>query len=583
MSSAAIPTGPWNLRLWPGLVLVAAVAFFLFVPIRIVPQSMLHFIGFFAAPGLGAVLAVLWWTTYARTSRPERVWVPLLFILPAFVVAVLDLARGDVPMLAIIFGPALVLALWVGWLTISLPFEKRFRLTGAGVLMALGWAAVVAVRVDGTPADMWPHLTWRWSPRAEDAVADELNARPLQKAATTLAQSAKTDLDWPQFRGPNRDGVLTGVKIDPDWAKNPPKLLWKQKIAPGWGSFAAVGDRLFTQEQRGDDEAVVCYDAGTGAELWRHFEKAKHHDVNAQAGPRATPTVADGRVYAQGATGLLVCLNAEDGKLLWTTDIKVGTGGKVPQWGYSGSPLVLNGLVVVYTGGPEGKGTSAFRAADGTLAWSAGQALHGYSSAHRVVIAGVEQVLMLSDYGLEAFEPTTGTVLWDFAWTIRGLNRVTQPTVIGEGEFLIGTGVGSLGTKRLKVTRAGDRWTVAEVWFTRKVHPYFNDGVAHDGHFYGYASKSLVCVSLMDGSVKWDAGTIYGEGQVLLLKDCGLLVVQAVGGPVYLVKATPDDHIEEAKLDALAGKMTWNHPVVNRGRLYVRNGEWAAAFQLTTK
>lgn len=584
MSSVALPSGRWNVRLWPGLALVALVALALFVPVRVAPQSVFHFAGFVGGPILGTLLAILWWTTYARTSRPERVWVPLLFVLPSLAVAALDIAGGDIPpFLPLVFGLPFVLALWVGWLVVTAPLDKSVRRTGLAVLMVAGWLIVGMLRMEGTDGDMMPdRLALRFSPRAEDRAKKKLDERPLVPASAPLTESVTPTLDWAEFRGPNRDGILPGVKVAADWAKNPPKLLWKQEIGPGWGTFAAVGDRLFTQEQRGDDELVVCYDAATGGEIWRHAEPEKFYEQIAQAGPRATPTYSDGRIYAQGATGILVCLNAEDGKPVWKTNIKDGTGGIVPQWGYASSPLVLNGKVVVYTGGPDGKGTSAFDAATGKLVWSAGKASHGYSSAQRVRVAGVEQVLMLSDYGLEAFDPNTGKVLWAFEWVMKGMNRVTQPTVIGDGEFLIGAGVQVLGTKRVKVTRAGDTWKAEEVWFTRKVHPYFNDGVIFGGHYYGYASKSLVCMSLMDGSVAWDAGTKYGHGQVLLLKDSGLLLVQAVDGKVYLVKATPDEHDEVAKLDALDGK-TWNHPVVNRGRLFVRNGQWAAAYQLKTE
>lgn len=580
MSSVAVPSGRWNLRLWPGLALVAAVAFCLFVPVRVAPQSMFHFLSFMIGPILASLLAVVWWTTFARATRPERVWVPVLFLLPAFAVAALDVMRNDLPVLPLVFGAPFVLALWVGWLTLSIPFEKSFRLTGVAVLMVCGWVSVGLVRMEGTDGDMLPRLAYRFAPRAEDTAKTERDGRtPFRKVVPLVPDPA---LDWAEFRGPNRDGILTGIRIDPDWHKNPPKLLWKQKIGPGWGSFTAVGDRLFTQEQLGENEAVVCYDAATGGEIWRHEEAAKFYESIAQAGPRATPTFADGKVYAQGATGILLCLTAEDGKLVWKTDIEDGSGGLVPQWGYASSPLVLNGKVIVYTGGPGGKGTSAFDAATGKLAWSAGKASHGYSSAQRVTVAGVEQVLMLSDFGLESFDPATGKVLWAFDWFKAGINRATQPTVIGDGEFLIGTGVQILGTKRLKVTKAGDAWSVAEVWFSKKAHPYFNDGVIFGDHFYGFASKSLVCVSLKNGEVLWNAGTKYSYGQVVLLKDSGLLVVQAESGKVFLVKATPDDHTEEAKLDAIPGK-TWNHPVVNRGRLYVRNGEWAAAYELKTE
>jgi len=551
------------------------------VPSLVAPRTTVHFVTFLAGPMLGSLLALIWWVGFARVRGTPRWLVPAAFLVPAFVAGTFQIMLGEGPISVLVYGLPIVLLVWIVWVALSGSLLTSTRATCLYVLLVVSWSVFSLLRVDGASSNIIPEFSWRWNMKPEDLAAKETKDRPLVAAAPIAAQVYRTD--WAEFRGPNRDDKVVGLSIATDWAQDKPVQLWRQRIGPGWGSFAVVGERLFTQEQRGNDEAVVCYDAKTGGEIWRHFEKAKFTESIAGAGPRATPTVHEGRVYAQGATGLLVCLDGNDGKLIWKTDIREDAGGILPQWGYASSPLVINGNVIVYTGGLEGKGTSAFSATDGKWKWSSGDAKHGYSSAQRTTIAGVEQVLMLSDYGLESFDPNTGTRLWENRWTLPTINRSTQPAVIAEGEFLIGTGAGSdLGARRIKVTKTAHDWDVREVWVTRKLKPYFNDGVIHAGYFYGFSDSAFVCIDLVDGKEKWNAGTIYGHGQVVLLADQGLLVVQAITGKVHLVKATPEDHIEEAKLDAISGK-TWNHPVVAGGRLYVRNGTEAAAYELKLK
>ncbi len=582
----SIDTAPdrWNVRVWPGIAIVALVAFLMIVPAIIVPRTMFHFMSFVTAPVLGVVLTIVWWVAFSRTRGPIKWGVLAAFLLPVVVLSALEVLDQRAPMSPIVFGVPVVLCFWVLWLAVSFPLSRTVRQYGTVAWIAAAWFGFGMLRMDGTDAEMMPEFSFRFTPKPEDRAAEELKDRPIMVPAKPLSESKQESLDWAEFRGPYRDGVVrTGARIDPDWETHPPKLLWKQKIGPGWGTFAVVGDRLFTQEQRGDNEAVVCYDAATGGEIWKHFEAAKFKEEISGAGPRATPTVADGKLYAMGATGTLVCLNAEDGKPIWKTDIKADTGGSAPQWGYSSSPLVIGEFVIVYAGGSPGNGTAAFETASGKYRWGSGYATHGYSSAQRTTIDGVEQILMLSDHGLESFDPKMGLPLWEYKWFIKGMNRSTQPTPLGNGEFLISTGIGTeMGTRRLKVSKGEYEWKVDVVWSSEKLRPYFNDGAIHAGHFYGFDDKKLVCVDLKDGSIKWDVGTKFGHGQLVLLGEQGLLVIQAVDGKVHLLKASPEEPVELGKLNAIPGK-TWNHPVVNRGKLYVRNGTWAAGYELKAK
>jgi outer membrane protein assembly factor BamB len=288
-----------------------------------------------------------------------------------------------------------------------------------------------------------------------------------------------------------------------------------------------------------------------------------------------------GKIYALGAAGLLNCLDAATGERLWKKDILEDAGiDKPPQWGFSSSPLVVQGVVTVFAGGKDDKSVLGYDAVSGELLWSGGKDQYSYCSLHQVRLGGVEQVVIATDGGLTAYQPKSGEVLWQHEnKPTEGMARVVQPTPVGDSDLLLGSGFGK-GTQRVHVTREGASWETSEVWTTRAISPYYNDLVIHRGHLYGFdGSNFFTCVSLEDGKGKWRARG-YGAGQVLLLPDQDLLLIISEKGEVALVEATPDSHKELARFQAIKGK-TWNHPVVAHGKLFVRNGEEAACYQLT--
>jgi outer membrane protein assembly factor BamB len=566
----------WPVRVWPGLIILVAIAGLMVVPGLLLPLTMVHFISVFAAPILGALVAVVWWTFGARVRGRERWLFPVLLLVPAVILAV-TLFRST-PMAIPVYALPVVTAVWVVAFALTPTVPRGIRRTVAAGAMIAAWILVGMTRFVGTTGDLVPNLAWRWQPTSEQQFeaesASRAKATPVVTGAVVIGPG-----DWPAFRGLARDGRLSGVRIDTNWAAHPPELVWKFRVGPGWGSFAVVGDRLFTQEQRGDEEAVVCYAADTFAGVWEYRHSARFQEAMAGPGPRATPTIHDGKVYAQGATGKLVCLDATTGKAQWVADVTAEAQGVLPMWGYSASPLVIDGVVVVYAGGLDGKGTAAYHADTGKLAWVGGQAKHSYSSAHPASLDGVSQVLMVSDYGLEAFRPTDGKLLWEYVQLEKGLQRSTQPMVIGDKDVLFGTGVGNAqGLRRLKVTRSGEEWKAELVWTSKALKPYFNDGVVVKTHLYGFDDARFCCIDLATGKEAWKEGR-YGHGQVLALVDQGVLVVQAEDGRVVLVEANPADHNELAAFPALTTK-TWNHPVIAHGRLFVRNDQEAACYRL---
>jgi len=574
-TSADTHPARWPVRLWPGLLILAFVAVAWTVPAQVAPRTIINMVAWLAGPVLGAVAAVGWWALAARVHGRFRWAVPAFVFVPLVALAV-TLHTGSNVLLVVIYGLVAALAVWIGWLAVSVPLPAGVRRTGLFVALTGLWVVVGLLKVDGTDANIVPHLRWRWQLSDEERFLAEKSAAPLPVADAKPVEIGPGD--WPGFRGAKRDAVATGANLAPEWAARPPELVWKKRVGPGWGSFAVAGGKLFTQEQRGSEEAVVCYDAATGAEIWEFKEPGRFEEAISGAGPRATPTVHAAKLYVQGTAGKVHRLDAATGKLDWTADV-TAAGGVLPQWGFAASPLVTDGVVIVYAGGGTGKGTVAFKADTGALVWAAGNAKHAYTSAHPAAFGGVPQALVVSDYGLESFRPADGVKLWEHAWPNPSGNRATQPVVLSDTDVVIGTGVGGdQGVRRLRVTKTGDTWDVKTVWSTRGAKPYFNDGVAVGGHFYGFDDGRFCCVDLSNGQQTWKE-TVYGHGQVLALADQGLLLVQAESGAVALVETNPADFNEVARVAALTGK-TWNHPALAHGFLYVRNGQEAACYRL---
>jgi outer membrane protein assembly factor BamB len=401
-------------------------------------------------------------------------------------------------------------------------------------------------------------------------------------AMSSPTASAAMDVRWPGFRGANRDSIIRGVRVGTDWSASPPIELWRHPVGPGWSSFAVRGNLIYTQEQRGDDEVVASYDAASGKPVWMHRDSTRFWESNGGAGPRATPTIGNDRVYALGATGILNALDALSGKVRWSHNAVDDAGVVIPGWGIAGSPLIVGDLVVVAASGA----LVAYDRTTGEKRWVHKSDGGSYSSPHLATIDGTTQILLLAGGGLVGVAPGDGAVLWEHPWP--GV-PIVQPALIAGGDFLISTAggmSGSIGMRRVSVARAAadpahgatGTWTVEERWTSNGLKPYFNDFVVHKGHAYGFDGFILACIDVADGKRKWKGGR-YGNGQLVLLPDQDLLLVLSEEGELALVGATPDRFTELARMRVLEGK-TWNHPVLAGDLLLVRNGEQMAAFRM---
>jgi outer membrane protein assembly factor BamB len=551
----------------------------------------------FGAVALLLLLFLIWWLANRSLPGKERLTV-LAAAIAGGIVSLTWLRDASVLAPAVLFYavPAIITAM-TAWLVVSRRSSTAWRRIGLFGIPLVAWIACDLVRMEGLSGENTPVFHWRWSPTGEDQFLAERVRLDEDKQEAKIPDAAADPLaadphDWPRFRGPHADGAVHGVRIATDWDQSPPKLLWRGRIGPGWSSLTVVAGRVFTQEQRRDKEAIVCIDAGTGEELWSHEDKARFDEVLGGPGPRATPTFADGKVYSLGATGILNCLDAATGEPKWSQDI-VPAAVKAaeqnpdppkdapvrPIWGYSSSPLVVRDVVIVFAGGAKESSLLAFNADSGKPTWQADAGRHSYSSPQLVTLDGIEQVLFLSNDELTSVDPATGKLIWRFDSAYKQWFPSTQPHVIGPSDLLIAF-TESAGTMRLKVKRQDEEWKLEDVWQggTQALKPYFNDYVTYEDFVYGFDGTIFCCVDLETGKRRWKGGR-YGAGQVLLVADQGVLLVITEKGEAVLVAANPEKHEELGKFQAIEGK-TWNHPTIVDGKLYVRNAEEMACYEL---
>ena len=439
------------LRLWPGIVAAGIMLPVRFVLPLVWPDGLIFAV---AASFVCAFLILVWWMFLSRAPLGERFGGLALMILAlagTWAVADVSLSTGAMGMLVPMLGlPIVALALVVGAVATRGRANGPRRLALAAAI-ALACAPLLLVRTDGmtsTSTLMGVDFSWRWTPTAEERLLASATPMPLAAptsaapvaapspvpapeapagAATTPAAresesaavgegavrsepahpSSVARIEWPGFRGAARDSVIRGVAIETDWTASPPRPLWRRPIGPGWSSFAVSGDLFYTQEQRGEEEIVACYRMSTGEPVWTHRNRVRFWESNGGAGPRATPTLDRGRVYAFGATGILDALDAATGSLVWSRQVSSDSQIPVPGWGFSSSPLVSGEVVIVAAAGK----LVAYDRITGAPRWSGADAGPGYSSPHLVTLSGVPQVVLLTARGASSYAPADGARL----------------------------------------------------------------------------------------------------------------------------------------------------------------------------
>ncbi|MDP6469306.1 MAG: PQQ-like beta-propeller repeat protein [Pirellulaceae bacterium] len=489
-----------------------------------------------------------------------------------------------VNILTLVFGFLAVSAL-VSWFAFLSGYPRVLRFGGLTVLIGAISAFCMSYRIYQVSGELVPMFRLRHA-----ASPDELLKQPPVMTGKNVSVRETTPDDFPEFLGARRLGRVDTVRLAPDWTAQPPKELWRRPIGAGWSGFAVVNGVAMTMEQRGDHELVTCYRVEDGALIWSYTIEGRHKTFMGGIGPRATPTINDGRVYSQGAFGTVSCLDGASGAELWREEL-LGRYGiprdddvKAIGWGRSGSPLVVDDLVIVPAGGPrDGPHVSlvAFDKTRGTIAWESGDRQISYSSPVLATLGGKRQVLIVNESNASGHDPKSGRMLWQVEWPGGSTTNasVSQAVPLPPNQFMLSKGYGGgAALFQLTATRAG-KFEVRDVWRnTRVLKTKFCNVVVHHDHVYGLSDGILECVELATGQRVWKGGR-YGHGQLLGVRNH--LLVQLESGKVALVDATPEGFREVSRFSPINGK-TWNNPTLYGNRLLVRNAEEAACYELVT-
>lgn len=592
------------LRTWPAALLICLMVLAMFVSklVEDGPAALWTIPAF--GPMFCCILMLLWWIVASRSHWAERILVP--FALVGIAAAVLNFNhKSMLPLAALVFTVPVGFALFaLGTIVFQNSLNSR-RSFYVLLFATLGFSFSLILRADGMWGSFLMGFKWRWVPTVEEkllstvanreesanenvsADSNSENSKPELKTGGNVADLLKRDdaeavqaallkPEWAEFRGGSADSVFHGPFFARNWSSNPPKELWRIPVGPAWSSFVVAGPVLFSQEQRGDKEAVVCYDAATGKVQWVSEFLGRFQDDLGGPGPRGTPTLQQGKLLAQGANGSLVRIEPTSGKILWEKDLKEVAKRNPPMWGFSASPIVVDSMVITYAGGDGDLGLLAFDIETGELKWSAASGKQSYSSPQLFTIQNKPLIALTSDVGLHLYEPTTGKEYLRHTWQISGY-RACQPHLLSGDRIVLPSGMG-YGTRLLQLNTSTEPWTSEEVWTSRHLKPDFNDFVIYKDHIYGFDAAIFTCVSLKDGKQQWKGGR-YGKGQVALLEESGLLLVASEDGDLILVAADPTGHQEVTRIKVFENKV-WNHPVVIGDKLYIRNAEEAVCFQL---
>ena|ERR1043166_571986 len=487
--------------------------------------------------------------------------------------------------MAATFATELALVVVLFWFFFFSGYRWRTRGIGLLVLVVLAGTVYAGPRRWEFGAGMRPVPIFRWEPDLQDELEKRLAKQGDGKTPMTSADLAIGPDDFPRYRGARGDGAVSLQLKSPDWESAPPKEKWRTTVGWSYAGIAVAGKVAVTIEQRDENEAVVCYDRDTGAELWAYRYKAffKHSAPMGGNGPRSTPTIHDHEIYSLGAKGHLVCLDAS-GNEKWAVNVVDDNGAKVVEWGMTSSPLIVGDLVVVNAGidpkDNQKQAVAAYHRKDGKKAWAAGEHPAGYSSPMLATLGGVEQIVLFDAGGVAGIDKADGRELWRYSWKTFNDMNIIQPLILPGDRVFISSQLEN-GCALLQVKKDGPTWSVDKVWATRKMASIFSNPVYHDGHIYGLHDMvgRLCCLDAKTGNRLWVGDEELRGGQLLLSGDT-LIVQSESSKELIAVAAYPEEYRELGRVKVFRGRRTWNTPSLAGGRLYVRNHEEMICLEL---
>jgi len=363
--------------------------------------------------------------------------------------------------------------------------------------------------------------------------------------------------DWPCFRGPDHNGISKETGWSAKWPAEGPKQLWQAKVGIGFASLAVSAGRVYTTGNAKDTDTVFCFDANTGAKLWEYAYPAPLDPKYYEGGPSATPTLDGDRVFTFSKRGLVHCLDAARGTLIWSKNLMEELKAKMPTWGFASSVLIEDNLAIVNVG----SAGAALDKMTGKVVWSSGPDETGYSTPVPITAGGQRAVALAIKQDVVALGVKDGKEIWRFPWKTSYDVNAADPILDGSKVFVSsgynhGGGVFDVSAKPAK-----------KIWENKNMRNQFNSSILWRGHLYGVDDNQLRCLVFDTGEVKWSEKSV-GKGS-LMMAD-GKLIVLSEKGELMVADATPAAFKPISRAQVLGGKC-WSTPVLANGKIYCRN------------
>ena len=411
---------------------------------------------------------------------------------------------------------------------------------------------------------MVPHIEFSNSKEAEEKIKT-YNRPPLRKITQ----------NWEQFRGSTKNGHVQKQNLNIAW-KEIPETRWSTKCGPGHSSIITFETQIITLEQDGEEEILIARKLEDGSEIWRFAEKTKWYDMMSGEGPRSTPTLHEGKLYALFSNGILTCADANTGKPIW----KIQTTSKdyeFPEWGLAISPLIWNDMIILNLGG-ETSAAKAYSTETGQEIWASQLSGRGvYLSPEIIKLLNEEHLIIAVEGKIAGLNPRDGKTLWEKTWKIFLNNaQIVQPIQASKNSFILAAGYGK-GAECFTVSKDSENngYRVQTSWKSKDLKAKFSNPVLKDGYLYGLSENLLVCLEAETGKLMW-RGKKYSYGRILL--DDKHLLILGHSGVFSVVEASPDDFREISSRQLLSDARCWNGPAFVNGYLVARNGEQITCF-----
>ena len=397
----------------------------------------------------------------------------------------------------------------------------------------------------------------------------------LLAAAVLLAPAGA---EWNQWRGSSRDGKSLESGLLDEWPAGGPSLLWQiDSLGAGYSSLAASDGRIYTQGLKNGKQFLMALDAGTGETVWE-TPHGKPYSNGRGSGPRGTPTVDGGRVYALGGDGNLLCANAATGATIWEKNLLRAYGSRNIRWGISESPLVDGDHVIVNPGGPRAS-IVALEKTSGSEVWKSQSDEAGYSSAVVAVVDGVRHYVAFTGEAAVGILAKNGELLWRYQAVSNSTANVATPIV--DGNFVFLSSAYGTGCALLRLEGRAGSVTASEVYFNRDMKNHYGSSVLIDGTLYGHSSRILTAMNLETGAVMWKDRSV-GKGQIIYAD--GKLYILGEDGVVGLVAPDPTGYREISRFELERRDYPlWTLPVVSNGTLYLRDQDRLAAYDIKAR